>query len=214
MKRFCWVILFLPAVSKADTYVVSFDGMHTQEAKKVANVMRRRACAPVHVHYVPFAKATHQNFVNNMNWLKKNVTKDDLVIIYLAGHGGVTRRGRFNLGAKRGTIWAREICKTTESLPGTCLVLFDSCECGGALSEPWRRTTVVCSSASGEISWTDVMCPAICEIMRKGGTLRVRGFVFYLLHRIPRIAATQHPKVYFGKSPNCSLSAIYHTEKR
>jgi hypothetical protein len=167
-KALAVLILLTTSLAHADTYVVSFNSMNTNEGKQVANALRRLAPKPVHVRYLHDRNATHQNFVQSLKWLKKKVTANDVVVLYLAGHGSTEGKQGFFLTTRGRSIRAKEVRDATETLPGTCLVLFDSCQSGGALRESWKKTTVVCSSLAREVSWTDVMSKAVCEIMRQG----------------------------------------------
>lgn len=198
-KALALLLLLTASLAHADTYVVSFNSMDTKEGKQVANALLQFAPKPVHVRYLHHQKATHQNFVKSMNWLKKKVTVKDVVVLYLAGHGSMVGKHGFFLTTRGRSIRAREVRDATEALSGTCLVLFDACESGGALKEAWKRTTVVCSCLAGEVSWTDVMSKAVCEIMRQGRGVYIIGFGLALLYRMPQIAPDQHPLMYWGE---------------
>lgn len=196
------LLLLTASLAHADTYVVSFNSMDTNEGKQVANALRRFAPKPVHVRYLHHQKATYQEFLKGMKWLRNNVTDKDLVVLYLAGHGMTIGKGTntlFFLATNDRGILAREVRDATEALPGTCLVLFDSCHSGGALTEKWKKTTVVCSSLASEVSYTDVMSRAVCQVMRQGRGVHITGLGLTLLYRMPQIAPDQHPLIYWGE---------------
>jgi hypothetical protein len=207
----CLLVLCLPSQVRADTYVVifnSFDDGKGTETNQVAAAMKNNAKGPVQLHYIHKNNSSHKTFSKNMEWLKKNATgNDDLVIIFVYADGSSDGgKGNLSISSTDGGFEpTKEIRETTESLPGTSIVLIDCCESGGALKETWKRTTVVCASSAKEASVTGGMAKATCEIMRREGDLTVGKMASYLERRIHALIKYQHPQVYLGKGLNSPM---------
>lgn len=212
----CAVLLwfFLASCVRADTYVLSFDGVGRQdkEAINVLNAMKKRLKQPLHCRYIAPGRGTPELLDKNLKWLKRNVKKDDLVIIYIGAHGGVTKQGRLEFTCKnaRGKcVPCRVLVETTESLPGTSLVLLDTCHSGAALREAWNKTTVVCASRADEAAFSGGMDRALIAVFRKAYLKRtVANIADDMKDMIPRCSPKQHPVVRYGPAPDRNVIVV------
>jgi uncharacterized caspase-like protein len=97
---------------------------------------------PVDVHPLTDGQATTGKIKEELAWLKDHVTRHDVGVIYLSGHGQTDARGRFwfltsdtDKARLAATALSREdIDVTLQSLRGRVIVFLDACHAGQASS--------------------------------------------------------------------------------
>ena len=97
---------------------------------------------PVDVHPLTDGQATTGKIKEELDWLNDHVTRHDVGVIYLSGHGQTDARGRFwfltsdtDKARLAATALSREdIDVTLQSLRGRVIVFLDACHAGQASS--------------------------------------------------------------------------------
>jgi hypothetical protein len=110
-------------------------------------------------------KANSDNILDSLDWIEKEATSKDVVMIFIAGHGVNDEKGNYyflshdaNLNRLRRTAvkWA-EIQDTISSLPSKVILLADTCHSGNITGDRRDITSAVKSiinSGSGSVIFT------------------------------------------------------------
>lgn len=211
MKAFCCLLLLLtPALASADTYIVAFHAFarerEDKEAKDALWALAERVKNPLCLRYIPYKKATDEEFMKKMRMLKKKATKDDVVIVYIDAHGNEWTGGLIICCKEGRSILSRDIFPLLEALPCPTLLLIDTCHSGAALQHKWKKTTVVCACRHDELSWTGGMGPAFVEALRQPRQWTIEQLAVGLMARTQAIHPKQHPVAFIGSTANARIT--------
>lgn len=166
--------------ASADTYAVVIGSPEfAPEAKKIAVFLRQKTDA--HVKGIMKDKANYKNVMEGFGWLKKNVKKDDVAIIYISAHGNHKPHYHFSTNDK--AVSGKAIKEAVDPLPGKTLLIVDTCSAGGLLREKWGNDIVViCACKEDEVSWTGLLGPATLNALQtntgtKGMTATINSYI-------------------------------------
>src|SRR5262249_851648 len=105
----------------------------------------------VEVKLLTDAEATRPGVLAGLEWLERQVKKEDVTVLYLSGHGltdPLTEEYIFfpyeaDLGVRRTTmLWGSDLLSVLGSLQGKVLLFLDTCHAGSLFSAVKNRDAV------------------------------------------------------------------------
>jgi hypothetical protein len=103
-----------------------------EEVEKVFREQGQAFYRGFHPRLVLGKQATHAGAMDGLAWLRKNVTADDLVVVYVGSHGFTDPDQGWGVGTADGkTLWGHEIKAELAKLPCQVLILIETCTSGG-----------------------------------------------------------------------------------
>ncbi len=119
---------------------------------------RGRLYREVNVRLLEDAAATRENVIDGLDWLRRQATANDLVVLFLAGHGVNDHTNRYYFvpvnadpTRMRSTgIPNSDITEALQALPSKVLAFLDTCHAGNVLGSSKQRTLAV--GAHGDIN--------------------------------------------------------------
>ena len=203
-------VLVAASLGRADSYIVAFHSFEREgkdkEAKDALWALAFRLPNPLCLRYIPYKKATHDEFFRKLREVKKKATKDDVVVVYLGAHGGDAGDAGLEVCSRRRAILSREFFPILESLPCPTLLLIDTCHAGAALQHKWEKTTVVCACRHDETAWTGGMFPALLEALRQHRNWTSGQLAWYIVARTTAFSKDQHPIAFCGSTSNVRIT--------
>ncbi len=213
MKRLALSLLAVLVVAPfgwADSYIVALHSFAQErkdkEAKDAMWALAFKLPNPLCLRYIPYKKATHDEFFKKLREVKKKATKDDVVVVYLGAHGGDAGDAGLEVCSRRRAILSREFFPILESLPCPTLLLIDTCHAGAALQHKWEKTTVVCACRHDETAWTGGMFPALLEALRQHRNWTSGQLARYIVSRTTAFSKDQHPIAFCGSTANVRIT--------
>jgi len=143
-------------------------GVADKDAKAISKMFKKQSgkiYKKVIIKTLINKKANSDNILDSLDWIEKEATSKDVVMIFIAGHGVNDEKGNYyflshdaNLERLRRTAvkWA-EIQDTISSLPSKVILLADTCHSGNITGDRRDITSAVKSiinSGSGSIIFT------------------------------------------------------------
>jgi hypothetical protein len=101
----------------------------------------------VEVRLLTDEKATRESIIDGMDWLRREVTANDIAVVFFAGHGVNDSISQYyflpsnsDIGRLRSTaISNTDIVETLQSLPSKVLAFLDTCHSGNVLGTGKKR---------------------------------------------------------------------------
>ena len=143
-------------------------GVADKDAEAMAKMFQKqqgKIYKKVHTKLLTNSKATSDNILDGLDWIDKEATSKDVVVIFIAGHGVNDEKGNYyflshdaNLDRLRRTAvkWI-EIEDTISNLPSKVILLADTCHSGSITGTRRDITSAIKSitnSGSGSIIMT------------------------------------------------------------
>lgn len=102
----------------------------------------------VEVRLLADDKATRENIIDGMDWLRREVTANDVAVVFFAGHGVNDSISQYyflptnaDVGRLRSTAISNgDIVETLQSLPSKVLTFLDTCHSGNVLGTGKKRS--------------------------------------------------------------------------
>lgn len=123
---------------------LQFAAKDAQDLKVLLERQTNDLYGPVEVKLLDNANATREKIKQGLEWLDENVTRHDVGLIFLAGHGRTDEQNRFwfiTSDAEPDKLAQTALAKddldaTVRSLRGRVIVMLDACHSGNATSDP------------------------------------------------------------------------------
>lgn len=127
----------------------------------VWNDQKGRMYNGVEVRSLTDSQATKGNILDGLEWIQRQVTQNDVAVLFFAGHGVNDPNGMFYFlpvdadqeRLKRTGISQSDITSTVAAIAGKVLVFMDACHSGNLMGKIKRRgVTVVTSAVVNELA--------------------------------------------------------------
>lgn len=139
---------------------------HAPFARELATLFRQHGTAlfgKVHTRVLAGRAATRKSILAGLDWLRQNVTPEDVTVVFLSSHGGYGNGNYLMAPAKTGAkdwkqdvVWGQEIREALLEIPGRKVLFLNTCDAAGILQAPVMasglpNTEIVCCVRAHEV---------------------------------------------------------------
>jgi len=132
---------------------------NSREARLLAKLTEERSVkfySRIQARVLYGDEANRSNILKGFQWLRANMGERDVALVFIAGHGSYdATRHQYAYHPVGGPIKAAEFRRAFNNIPGTKVLLLQSCHANGVLEtaqgeKPFRKTMVICACDDDE----------------------------------------------------------------
>lgn len=193
--------LYVVAVQINNKVFAKGETPNSREAKLLEKLAAERSktfYAKVHTRVLSGEQADRDNIVKALGWLEKKVRKQDVAVVFLAGHGSFNPKANiYAYHPLGGAIKGFELREAFDKIPGRNVLLLQTCHAKAVLQtaggeKPLRNTLVVAACDDDEqANWLmgKVMVNGLAGLAAdKDGTVTTKSLSSFLEKRVHAIS--------------------------
>jgi uncharacterized caspase-like protein len=139
--------------------------------QKVCKLLFRR----IDVQLLTDEDATRRQILSGLSWLRRQMTQNDVAVVFYSGHGARDETGAFHLVPIDGEpddllstgIVASQFKDALAAIPGRVLVLLDACHAGAAGGDRRKAVYVMADDLIRDLATDDYGVIVMCSSMGK-----------------------------------------------
>lgn len=147
-----------------------------KDAESLAQVCREKSqplYRKVEVKLLTDEKATRRDMLQGLTWLRKQMTQNDVAVIFFAGHGANDTDGKFYLlpvdvdpdDLLSTGVPGDQVKSTLAGMPGKFLLMLDACHAGSVDGERRRAATSLTDDLVRDLATDDYGVVVMCSAM-------------------------------------------------